>query len=402
MSKYLAVAVVVATLLSGQAQAGERLNIGGDAYVTGTSASLAEASPRDAFLSGFSATLTGRVEKDVAAAGFDVNIDAPVGGDVYAGGFSLDFAQPIGEDLTAAGFNIHLRDAAPVAGNARLSAGSMVLDGPIAGSLVAAAGSLTLNNTIAGDARLTVGKIEFGPAAKINGTLTYSARAPLEIPAGVISPDRVHFEKLDVTDTVGTVGDTMQRGMPRLWPTFFAVLFAVIFSIAFLVVAAAVLFAFMPDRMERLKDDAIAAPVRSMVLGVLGLSASIGLVPVSAMTLIGIPLIPIAMLAIMALWIAGYIVGAYALATRVLAAFRETPATAAGRIFTLAVGLVVIALLNFIPFLGWIINLAVVFLGLGAIVGRILRRLVLRDEAIPVATLTAAPANQPKARRTRR
>jgi hypothetical protein len=339
----------------------------------------------------------------VTAVGFDVNIDAPVGGDVYAGGFSLDFSQPVGEDLTAAGFNIHLRGTAPITGNARLSAGSMVLDGPIAGSLVAAAGSLTLNNTIAGDARLTVGKMEFGPAAKINGSLTYSAKAPLEIPSGVISADRVHFEKLTVDSTVGTVRDTMERGMPRLWPTFFAVLFAAIFSIAFLVVAAAVLFAFMPDRMERLKDDAITAPVRSMVLGVLGLSASIGLVPVSAMTLVGIPLIPIAMLTIMALWIAGYIVGAYALSTRVLASFSEAPATAAGRIVTLAVGLVVIASLNFIPFLGWIINLAVVFLGLGAIVGSILRALVARDAAIPApATIQTAAIAASKPKKTRR
>ena len=402
MLKCLGIFAVVAACLCGQASAGDRLNIGGDAYVSGTSATLTEASPRDAFLSGFSATLSGWVEKDVTAAGFDVNIDAPVGSDVYAAGFSLNFSQPIGEDLTAAGFSIHVRDAASVAGNARLSAGSIVLDGPIAGSLVAAAGSLTLNNAVAGDTRLTVGKMDFGPAAKISGTLTYSAKAPIEIPASVISADRVHFEKLTMGNTAGTLGDTMVPGMKHLWPSFFAVLFAAIFGIAFLVVAAAVLFAFAPDSMERLKNDAAAAPVQSMVLGVLGLSASIGLVPVSAMTLIGIPLIPIAMLAIMALWITGYIVGAYALSMRVLASFREVPVTTAGRVVTLAVGLVIIALLNFIPFLGWIINLAVVFLGLGAIVGRLLRRLVLRDEPVLVPAGAAATASLQKAKKSRR
>ena len=112
--------------------------------------------------------------------------------------------------------------------------------------------------------------------------------------------------------------------------------------------------------------------------------------------------IPIAMLAIMALWIAGYIVGAYALSMRVLASFREAPATAAGRVVTLAVGLVITALLNFIPFLGWIINLAVVFLGLGAIVGRFLRRLVLRDEPVLVPVGAAATASLPKAKKSRR
>ena len=42
----------------------------------------------------------------------------------------------------------------------------------------------------------------------------------------------------------------------------------------------------------------------------------------------------------------------------------------------LAAGLVAFAILNFIPFLGWLINLAVVLLGLGAIAALIAGRLL--------------------------
>jgi hypothetical protein len=142
------------------------------------------------------------------------------------------------------------------------------------------------------------------------------------------------------------------------------------------------------------------APVKSMTLGLLGFSASIGLVPVSAMTLIGIPLIPIAILIAIAFWVIGYIVGIYALAVRVTGAFRDVPTSTGGRLLLLILAIIASILLNFIPVIGWLINLALVFLGLGAIVLGGARAIshqkpVAAESTTTAATaLTAAPARR--------
>ena len=47
-----------------------------------------------------------------------------------------------------------------------------------------------------------------------------------------------------------------------------------------------------------------------------------------------------------------------------------TPDTGLKHLAILALGLVLFALLNFIPVIGWLVNLLAVFLGLGALVQR--------------------------------
>jgi hypothetical protein len=165
--------------------------------------------------------------------------------------------------------------------------------------------------------------------------------------------------------------------------------------IGFLVAIAAVLFAFAPRKMGVWTSESIASPVKSMTLGVLGLSASIGLIPVSAMTLIGIPLIPIAILVSVAIWIIGYIVGTYALAARITSAFREVPKSTGGRLLLLALAIVVATLLNFIPVIGWLINLALVFLGLGAMVLNSARAITHQDTIVPTLAIPESRIQSP-------
>lgn len=381
------------------AGADERLVLGGDAYATGSNATLSQPSPRDGLAAGFAVDILGKVEKDAFVAGFDVDVGAPVGRDLIASGFSIKVAQPVGEDLTAAGFNIHVLKDAAIGGNARLAGNTILLDAPVAGSLVAAARRLTLNGTVAGDARLTAGHLSFGPEARIGGNLTYFAPETVDIPASVIAPEKVTFQKLEIRGPLGSIRDSMHASMPRLWPSFLTMLFGFVMSLAFLIVLAAILLAIVPGAVEMLRARTDARPFRAIGLGVLGLSTLVGLIPVVAITLIGIPLVPVVMLAIVALWIAGYLLGAYVLSWRVVSAFRPLEPSTSVRLAVLAAGLVILAALHFIPFLGWLINLLVVFLGLGGLVDWALRalgdRLAAREPALPAAVPSAEDAEAP-------
>jgi hypothetical protein len=273
---------------------------------------------------------------------------------------------------------------------------------------MASAGDLTLNGTVTGDALLTAGTMNFGPNAKVGGTLTYYAAAPITVPASVAAPERVRFVKLEAGAAATSVGETAKRALPGFWPTLAGALAAFALVIAFLVAVSAVLFAFAPRMMEGLKDEALSAPVKVMALGILGLSMAVGLVPVSAITLIGIPLVPIAILLAIALWIMGYLAGAYALAARMTAGFRAPPTGLGGKLVIVGLTVIVLAVLNFIPIIGWLINLAVVFLGLGAIMMRAARAITKNGEEEETVVIVpqpppaaAASPGTPRAKRSR-
>ncbi|MEP9395954.1 hypothetical protein [Mesorhizobium sp. KR2-14] len=387
-------AVFCAFLFATAARADDRIVLGGDTYASGQSVLLSEPSPRDLMAAAFSVDVTGKVEKDAHAMGFSVDVDAPVGQDLYASGFSVNIRQPIGEDLSASGYNVLVQKDATVGGNARLAAGTLVVDAPVTGSLLAAAGTLTVNGQIGGDARLAAGKLKFGPDAKIGGTLTYFAREPIEIAPSVIAPNKVHFEKWEMEGRMGPFHRAMHDNMPHLWPSFLGIFFGFLITLAFLFVVAAILLAAAPAGVERMRERTITRPFLSMCLGVLGLGTLIGLVPLSAMSLVGIPLIPVVLFAIVVCWIAGYLLGIYALSWRVATGLGNLEPTMAARLVVLAVGLIVAAALNFIPFFGWLINLLILFLGLGGIVIWLLEALAARRpvQQTPVEGTPPPPA----------
>lgn len=371
-------ALIAVLALAAQARADDRLVLGNDVYATGTNTTLSEPSIRDALVAGFSVEIDGTVDKSAHAMGFDVDVDAPIGQNLYAGGFSVKVEKPVGEDLTAAGFNVRILRDASVGGNARLAAGTLLVDAPISGSLVAAAGTLTLNSTVAGDARLSAMRLKFGPDARIGGTLTYSAPEMIEIAPSVIAPEKVHFQRVEMHAPMSSLHNAMRRSMPHLWPSLATMFIGFAMTLAFLLLIAAVLLALLPEAVEKLRCRASARPFQSIGLGVLGLGALVGLVPVVAMTLIGIPLIPILVLAIVSLWTVGYLLGAYVLSWRVATALGQVEPSLAIRLTVIAAGLVVLALLNFTPVVGWLINLIVVFLGLGGMVDWTLHALIER------------------------
>jgi hypothetical protein len=375
-------AILVAASVSfvtGPAYAEDAFPFGQDVYLAGTDPTLDQEAGRDALLAGFSVVVDAKVGKDAHATGFDVDIGAPIGADLYALGFSIKVSAPVGEDLTASGANIRLSKAASVGGNARLVGGTIVVDAPVAGSLLAAAGDLTLDAAVSGDAQLTAGTLTFGPHARIDGKLSYSAPEPIAIPATVIAPERVSFTKLEHPSQVSVVTEGVGQTIPNLWPSFLGIVFGFAFTLAFLVGLGWLFMHFAPRFTDHLREAAIREPGKAIGFGILGLAALIGLVPLAAMTLIGLPLIPFILLAILLFWTGGYLIGVYAVSwqmAKVLA--KPTQPTIPVRLLVLALGLIVFALLNFIPFVGWLINLLAVLFGMGGIaqyaIGRFLAR----------------------------
>lgn len=369
-------AAVLAVLSSpGAAETPDR-QIGGDILRSGDSAAQLQAD-RDVLATGFTVTLDGMIAQDGHAAGFAVGVDATTGGDLYGAGFSVGLRGTVGGDLTATGFSVVTGPGAEVAGNARLAGARITINGPIRGALAAVGGKITLNSEVAGDVLLGAETLTFGPDARIGGKLTYSTPERIDIPDFVLSADQIVYEPFQRSEIFNNAYEMWEGWeMPR-GPTFLTVFGGFLVTLGFFVVIGALFLTLAPVQVRRLRRSIDARPGMALLTGVIGLSMLFGLVPVSAMTILGIPLVPIVLLAILLVWILGYILGAYALAMRVLRAFgtAENPVIWM-RLLALVIGVSFIALLNYIPVLGWMANFALVLLGIGGITTALFERMV--------------------------
>lgn len=349
---------------------------GGDQFSAGSSYTKTYSAPRDVFAAGNVVTTTGTVAGDVHIAGFDVDISTKAGADLYAMGGTVKIRADVGDDLTAMAYSLQLGPDAVVGGNARMMGQTVRMDGTIRGALMISGAEIFVNGPIGGDVRLDGQSITFGPAARIDGQLTYRAEKPVAVPESVAPADRITVEEWDRTDWMREMNDNWNDMEMPVFPTAVTLFKAFLISLAFFVAIGAVFLSFMPKRIAAMRQEIVEAPGRSFLLGVLGLSVLFGLVPITALTVIGLPFVPFAILLIVLAWTLGYVLGAYAVAMRVLGAFNgpKEDASLLVKLVVLAVAVCAVAVLNFIPFVGWIVNYTLVLLGIGAMTHALLGR----------------------------
>ncbi len=392
INKIVNTVLLSATLTSTSVLSNDSIEHGGDVYLGSDDATLSNGSGRDAFAAGYSVEIAGNVVEDAHAVGFDISVMGDVGGNLYAVGSNVRVDSKIGEDLTVSGFSVRLSGDALVRGNARIAGGSVVIDAPIVGSLLATGGTLKLNETVQGDVRLSASDIKFGDDAVINGSLNYSATEEISIPLSVISPDRISYTRITKGENFREIRDTLGDSVPDLWPqSLLSRLTGVLFLIAFLLIISSVFFAFAPNLVERLKLRATEHAWRSLFYGFIGMSTLFGIIPVSLITLVGIPLTPIAILALIAIWTLGYLLGVYTIASRIWRSSDVSPRSPFTNLLILASGLIAMIVVNFIPIFGWLINLGVVFFGVGAMTFAVMEHLVHRHDLADQNVLPETP-----------
>ena len=96
-----------------------------------------------------------------------------------------------------------------------------------------------------------------------------------------------------------------------------------------------------------------------------------------ALTIAGLPFVPVVLLAIVVLWTLGYALGAYSVAMRLWSGLggHSEPGNII-RLSVFAAAIIFVALLNFIPFVGWMANYTLVLLGIGAMTRAVFQSLL--------------------------
>ena len=248
-------------------------------------------------------------------------------------------------------------DRSVTGGSARIGAHETVRDVQVLG------GSLDVEGTVTGDIEVFGGSVRVHKGAKVAGDISALG--------GAVSVD----EGAEVKGGVEAVGAVVSRrdAGPDLRPTAqgkwlaavsqpLARAGSAVSSAALLFVFGAVLVALLTRRMEALRVETAARPMRTFAVGVVGTLAALALLIAMCVTIIGIPIA-----------LAGVVVGVL-LAYGGVCAVLQTAGEALLRHRTenpyvhLAVGCALFLIASSLPLVGGYLTAVVVLLGVGAVV----------------------------------
>lgn len=285
----------------------------------------------------------GEVRSEVAGGMGDVTVEdgGSVAGDVHSGMGDVEVDGRVGGNLQA-GF------------------GDVEVDGAVRGDVDAGMGNVSIAGTVGGDMHLGRGDVEFGPGARVAGDLECGSceiegnrdavQGALKLGGMRPGPD-------------GFSGGPGPFGVLGLVGWFFG-------TLAF--VSCAVLAAVLaPGPLSAAARRVEEVPWRSFIFGVASLPAALALFAALAISVVGIPLVPLLAPAYLALVFFGALVAAYVVGRRVVIA---TGRYHVGDALAATAGAGIVAATVLVPLLGGLLLFALVSLGTGATVLALLSR----------------------------
>ncbi|WP_128904332.1 bactofilin family protein [Halorubrum amylolyticum] len=273
-------------------------------------------------------------------------------------------------DLSGAAGSIRIAETGRVDGNVQAAAGTVLVDGAVGGdaevvagsldltetgridgSLNAGAGSITVDGAVGGDVRAAADSVVLGPNADVGGEFRYDADEFAQSPDATVAGGVVEDASLRGDTGVGIGGD-------EPLPSWVGSAYGVAVSLA---LGAVLLLAF-PRFSRDVAGRVSEGPLASGGAGLLALIATPILLVLVAITIVGIPLALVGVAAyVVALWV-GSVYGRYALGSWALDRLDRPNRWAA-----LLLGVVGVALIGLVPWVGGLVDLLVLLFGLGAL-----------------------------------
>jgi hypothetical protein len=312
--------------------------------------------------------------------------EAEQGQVVFGGSFTLESGDVLNGDLVIFGGSADLEQGSIVDGDVLLFGGNVEVNGEIKGDLALLGGNADLGPSavITGDVVTLGGNVDRAEGAVVEGQLRSA-----EGFNRTFSFDFPNLPDFDDTFRIRPFGRS------SVGPFFSPVTGILWFVLRTLVVAALAILVvlFWPKPVERAGSAAVSQPIVAGGLGCLTFIVAPMLILLMAITIIGLPLSFLAVVALVVAVVFGWIAIGVEVGRRMAEAFdwEIHPAAAAG-IGTLAVGFVVGGI-GLIPCIGWLAPLLVGSAGLGAV---ILTRFGSREYQTASATAELPPPESKK------
>lgn len=298
--------------------------------------------------------VNGRIEGDIIAIAQNITINGEVVGNVRVAGNYIAIDGLIGRNLNAFGAEILIEKNAKVGWDAVIGASTAIINGEIKGSLNGYLQKLFLSGKIGKNVDLKIHQKEGGQdlviakAAEIGGNFTYSTNKTINL------------------DNINIAGKVIYQPMKEVTSNKTNnFLGGVLFSFLSITLIG-LLFIF---KLKKLTDSLLLTLKNNFFPVLLKGTIFVLIIPLISLilllTIIGIP----AAIILMSLWLAGILLAKSLTAIFfgnfiVTYLFKDKKIAA---IWSLMLGALVLSLLFFTPWIGWLIKLLSIWLGLGGI-----------------------------------
>jgi cytoskeletal protein CcmA (bactofilin family) len=377
-----------------------------DVYVTANNFKLEGIVKGDLIVFGRDITINGTVDGDLIAAGQTVIINGTVTDDARIAGAVLQIGETatIGGDVVAGGASLETQEGSVIEGELVVGAGQALLNGSVTGDVQVGAGSVELNGEFGGDVNAQVGdpeeggmprsifipqaNIQFptvkpgfniGEEAQIEGNLEYTQSKDVNIPTDAVSGK--------VTRTTPVVDPAVQKARPTPAQKGMTWGFDLLRSIVTLIFFGLLLGWLAPMFMKALMGKIQSQPGASLGWGVVAYAAFFfaifvvlvamiaGGVLFGVLTLGGVSgtIIWLGILTLLTMIVSFVLITSFL--TKIVVAWlggklilaRFNPALAEHKVWPLVIGVVLVALVVALPYIGWLFGVLVMLIGLGAL-----------------------------------
>jgi hypothetical protein len=320
----------------------------GDLVTAGRNVNVQPEIKGDLAAAGANVTIAGPVLGYLLVAGSNVNINGPVGNDLWAAGANVTVNAPVADNAMLAGRTVILQPQASVKRDASVAGSSVEVLGRVEHNLKLAAAEARLASEIGGSVEARVGRLKVMPGAVIHGDLKVYSPNPPEI-----SPEAKVLGRVDYQQEAFE-----GRWSPMNWLGRWAFMFLALLVLGAATIALSTLWA------QRIAEKITRKPGISLLTGLLGLILVPLVCLVLVMTIIGIPLaVVIIALYAVALLLSGvfvsYLIGGWF--------FHRLKRPGVSPYVKLALGALAVALLASLPWIGWLFQLLILMVGLGAL-----------------------------------
>ncbi len=302
----------------------------------------------DLIAAGSRVVISGAIAGYAIAAGRNVVVREPIGNDLIAAGETVDIEAPVGDRVLAAGRSVRIHPGVEIGGAAYLAGNTVSIEGDIDEFVQVGAQEVRISGRIGGRVEAGAARIIVLPGATIEGDLVAESRAAPEV-----SPQ---------ADVRGTVEHRMPEGADGRGAAGWAA--GWLFYTLGLLVLGLVVVAIAPVWSGRVGAALAERPGASLGIGTLALIVTPIVIAVLLVTVLGIPLgMLLTALYVAALLLAAVFV-AYWLGAWLLGRLDRRDAPPYLRMIA---GAIVLALAMSLPFVGGLVAVVAVALGLGAL-----------------------------------
>ena len=343
---------------------GPNETVNDDIYAGARTVSISGTVNGNVIAGGGTITLSGNVSRDLIVAGGTVNVTGRVGGSIIAAGGIITVNGPVAQDIVATGSTIDIGSGATIGRDLVLAGGTATVSAPIARRVQMSSGNLTLRNRVGGEVRGRVDHLKLD-GAQVGGNLDYTSNNSVQLLNGA----RVNgtTTRHTPTDRGGGAGEGF-LGWLRALIGIFALGLLLIFL--------------LPGLSARSIDTERAQPWASLGIG----AAILVVTPIVALIVfvigiliggwwLGLLLIPLWILVLAGGYaLSGFLIGRLIFARLGWGRYHDA--------FALLAGLFVLTVVGLIPVIGWLVSLAALALGAGALALVLTRRAWMRPAAV--------------------